>query len=54
VSVPITHDELAKLTASSQWTIANLHERLDGLKTDPWEGYQCRKGITKVMWNKLS
>ncbi len=54
VSVPITRDELAKLTASSPWTIANLHERLDGQKKDPWESYKCRKTITKTMWNKLS
>ncbi|MET0357282.1 MAG: non-homologous end-joining DNA ligase, partial [Cellvibrio sp.] len=53
VSVPITRDELVTLKSSSQWTIANLHERLDGLKTDPWAGYKCRKTITQVMWNKL-
>ncbi|RYY76157.1 MAG: DNA ligase D [Gammaproteobacteria bacterium] len=53
VSVPITRDELLKITASSQWTIANLHERLEKLKTDPWSDYKCRKGITQAMWKKL-
>jgi len=54
VSVPISRDELLKLTASSQWTIQNLRERLEKLKSDPWEGYKCRKGITQAMWKKLS
>lgn len=53
VSVPITRDELLKITASSQWNIRNLHERLDKLKADPWKGYKCRKGITQAMWKKL-
>ena len=53
VSVPITREELLTLKASSQWTINNLHQRLDKLKTDPWEGYKCKKGITQAMRNKL-
>ena len=54
VSVPVTKTEILKLTSSSQWTIQNLHERIDKLKTDPWEGYKCRKSITEAMWKKLS
>ncbi len=54
VSVPITRDELLQLTASSQWTVQNLHERLESLKTDPWTGYKNRQGITKTMWKKLT
>ncbi|MES2826326.1 MAG: DNA ligase D [Pseudomonadota bacterium] len=53
VSVPIARDELLTLTASSQWNIGNLHERLDGLKTDPWQGYKNRQRITSAMWKQL-
>lgn len=53
VSVPIERDELRKLTHSSQWNIANLHERLDRLKSDPWEGYKNRQRITQAMWKKI-
>jgi bifunctional non-homologous end joining protein LigD len=53
VSVPIARDELLTLTASSQWNIYNLHERLGGLKTDPWKGYKNRQRITSAMWKQL-
>jgi len=53
VSVPITRDELLDLNASSQWNIANLHERLDRLKSDPWKGYKNNQQITQAMWKKL-
>ena len=53
VSVPIAQNELVKLTASSQWNIANLQARLSRLKKDPWEAYEHRKLITQAMWKKL-
>jgi bifunctional non-homologous end joining protein LigD len=53
VSVPIARSELTTITASSQWNIGNLHERLDRLKTDPWAGYKNRQTITQAMWKKL-
>ncbi|CAB3627622.1 DNA ligase D [Achromobacter marplatensis] len=38
VSVPVAWEELAKLSGSAHWTIANIHARLDAGNT-PWEGY---------------
>lgn len=54
VSVPITWDEVPDTTAGDQWTIANLHERLDGLRKDPWAGYaKTRQRITATMKKRL-
>ncbi|AZF21407.1 DNA ligase D [Pseudomonas sp. R3-52-08] len=53
VSVPISREELNGLRSSQQWTVANLHERLQSLKTDPWAGYANRQKISKKMWDKL-
>lgn len=53
VSVPITLDELLTLKSSAQWTIHNLHERLDKQKVDPWKGYKHNQKITAAMWKKL-
>lgn len=38
VSVPVAWDELPTLKSSSQWTIANAHERLD-VGNRPWDDY---------------
>jgi bifunctional non-homologous end joining protein LigD len=53
VSVPVSRDELKGLHSAQQWTVANLHERLQGLKKDPWAGYANRQKISKKMWDKL-
>ena len=53
VSVPVSRDELKGLRGAQQWTVANLHERLQGLKDDPWAGYANRQKISKKMWDKL-
>ena len=54
VSVPIAWDELDDVTGGAQWTIANLHERLDGLRTDPWEGYaQTKQRVTAALMRRL-
>lgn len=53
VSVPVGRDELKGLHGAQQWTVANLHERLQGLKKDPWAGYANRQKISKKMWDKL-
>ena len=37
VSVPLAWDEVEKLHSSAQWTIANIHTRLD-VGNAPWEG----------------
>jgi bifunctional non-homologous end joining protein LigD len=53
VSVPVSLDELKGLHGAQQWTVANLHERLQNLKKDPWAGYANRQKISKKMWEKL-
>jgi bifunctional non-homologous end joining protein LigD len=39
VSVPLAWDELSPRITSDHFTIANLRNRLDGLKADPWAAY---------------
>ena len=53
VSVPVSRDELKTLRAAQQWTIANVLERLQSLKADPWVDYAHRQKISKKMWDKL-
>lgn len=53
VSVPVSRDELTAVRAAQQWTIANVLERLQSLKADPWAGYAHRQKISKKMWDKL-
>jgi len=53
VSVPVSREELKGLRGAQQWTVANLQQRLDGLKSDPWDGYANRQKISKKMWDKL-
>lgn len=53
VSVPLAREELATLRASGQWTIHNLHQRLDALKGDPWRGYAHRQRITRKLWERV-
>ncbi|QGZ66560.1 DNA ligase D [Paraburkholderia acidisoli] len=54
VSVPIAWDELQTVTRGDQWNIANLHERLDAQRNDPWRDYgKTRQRITAAMWRDL-
>ncbi|TFY87364.1 DNA ligase D [Pseudomonas kairouanensis] len=53
VSVPISREELKTLQGAQQWTVANLQQRLQNLKADPWAGYAHRQKISKAMWDKL-
>ena len=53
VSVPIARDELAGLRSAGQWTLGNLHRRLEGLKQDPWQGYANRQRLSRAMWDRL-
>ncbi len=49
ISVPLEWDELETLKSSAQWTVMNVHTRLDK-GNDPWSGYaKAAKGITKAM-----
>jgi bifunctional non-homologous end joining protein LigD len=55
VSVPIAWDEVGETTAGDQWTIANLHERLQTLRKDPWAAYaKTRQRITATMKKRLA
>ncbi len=53
VSVPIARGELDGLRSAQQWTVANLQQRLDGLREDPWTGYANRQRLTRAMWDRL-
>ncbi|RQR34297.1 DNA ligase D [Burkholderia sp. Bp9142] len=54
VSVPLRWDEVPDTTGGAQWTIDTLHERLDRLERDPWEGYAgTRQRITARMRARL-
>ncbi|ANB72883.1 DNA ligase [Paraburkholderia phytofirmans OLGA172] len=54
VSVPLSWDEVATTTSGDQWTIENVHERLQDLKRDPWAGYaKTRQRITAAMKKRL-
>ncbi len=49
ISVPLAWDELMTLKSSAQWTVMNVHTRLDK-GNEPWSGYaKAAKGITKAM-----
>ncbi len=49
VSVPVTWDELPKLTGSAQWTVANAAERFD-IGNMPWQVYEdARQTLTAAM-----
>lgn len=49
ISVPLRWEELPKLKSSTQWTVANVHTRLDEGNA-PWEGYaKAAKTLTKAM-----
>jgi bifunctional non-homologous end joining protein LigD len=37
VSVPVTWEELGRVTGANQYTVLNLGKRLGGLKKDPWK-----------------
>jgi bifunctional non-homologous end joining protein LigD len=53
VSVPVSREELKGLRSAQQWTVANVLERLQGLKEDPWAGYANRQKINRKMWDQL-
>ncbi len=53
VSVPIARGELDGLRSAQQWTVANLQQRLDGMREDPWTGYANRQRLTRAMWDRL-
>ena len=49
ISVPLAWEELDKLKAADQWTVANVHSRLDVGNT-PWDGYaRSAKGLDAAM-----
>lgn len=49
ISVPLRWEELPGLKSSTQWTVANVHTRLDEGNA-PWDGYaRAAKTLTKAM-----
>jgi bifunctional non-homologous end joining protein LigD len=50
VSMPIAWEELAGLSSSAQWTVANASARLDEIgRHDPWDGYNAiRQTLTRA------
>ncbi len=49
ISVPLGWDELDKLKAGDQWSVGNVHSRLD-VGNAPWDGYaRSAKGIDAAM-----
>ena len=49
ISVPLAWDELDKLKAGDQWTVSNVHSRLD-VGNAPWAGYaRSARGIDGAM-----
>ncbi len=54
VSVPIAWDELPDTTGGAQWTVENVHERLQSLGADPWADYAgTKQRITREMRERL-
>jgi bifunctional non-homologous end joining protein LigD len=54
VSVPLAWDEVESTTGGDQWSVANVHERLESLHEDPWAGYaKTRQRITTAMKKRL-
>jgi bifunctional non-homologous end joining protein LigD len=54
VSMPIGWDELDDTKSGDQWTIDNAHERMEGLRDDPWKGYaKLRQRLTADMKKRL-
>jgi len=54
VSVTLGWDEVADTTGGAQWTVENVHERLDALHADPWADYAgTKQRITRGMCERL-
>ncbi|WET08171.1 hypothetical protein P3S72_16765 [Pseudomonas sp. D3] len=41
------------MRGAQQWTVANLQQRLQGLKENPWAGYANRQKLSKKTWDTL-
>ena len=55
VSVPLAWDELSIDLLSDHFTVANLPDRLQDLRKDPWrEYYNAKQRITRTMLSALS
>jgi bifunctional non-homologous end joining protein LigD len=52
VSIPVDWDELAKLRSSAQWTVQNIHERLD-VGNEPWTEYEKSRQSLAAAMKKL-
>jgi len=55
VSTPISWEELATLKSASQFTLANVPDRLDKLKRDPWQDIgKVKQSLAKSLIKKLN
>ncbi|HEX4764505.1 MAG TPA: DNA ligase D [Usitatibacter sp.] len=53
VSVPVTWRELAGLEAANQWNIANVFDRLEKQRADPWKDYAKTRQTLDAALRKL-
>ena len=54
IATPVTWKELADIKASDQFTLANIAQRLDKLRRDPWQGFaETKQTITAAAIRKL-
>lgn len=54
VSVPIYREELTEIKGANQWTVDNVHERLEELDGDPWEKFfSTRQTLTAAIKKRL-
>jgi bifunctional non-homologous end joining protein LigD len=55
VSMPVSWEELERVTRADQWTMRTAIERMQHLSVDPWDGYwTSRQRITAAMWRALN
>ncbi|MFP3853238.1 MAG: DNA ligase D [Anaerolineales bacterium] len=54
ISTPIAWDELDRIQAANAFTVENIEDRWEGIKSDPWEGFfSLRQSVTKAMMESL-
>jgi bifunctional non-homologous end joining protein LigD len=55
VSTPVAWDELDGIQGAAEFTLANLPQRLESLKQDPWaEFFDVRQSITRTMRDEVT
>ena len=55
VATPLAWDELDNDLRADKYTVENLRQRLESLKSDPWEGFfQTRQSVTQAMMKAMT